>query len=260
MTAAELRSRIARSGVSGKRLAGLLGIPQPNVSNWCSGIRPIPTHHVPAIIRLTDNPPRRTGPAWRPPPDMPAGRSQGWHSKVSRQRRAARAERPAVVAQQPARLPRSDRQPVQSDRPAKATAIKPAIDRPQPAAPSLDLSALADLVKPAGLSIGSGSGTNGTAHQTPLASLHRAASVTPAVRPVGSVAPRQRAAQTRQPGTPQPPAGALGTPGRAPIGAGSNGNPMAGPLHADFVRQHNREPQPLDADAIMLMRFARGRR
>jgi hypothetical protein len=49
MTLAEIRSRIARPGILGKRLAELLGIPQPNVSGWCTGIRPIPLHHVPAI-------------------------------------------------------------------------------------------------------------------------------------------------------------------------------------------------------------------
>ena len=247
MTAAELRSRISRSGVSGTRLARLLGIRQPNVSRWCTGMRPIPAHHVPAIIRLTDNPPSRTEPAWSQPQDMPAGRSQGWRSKASRQRRAARAERPAAMRQQPARWPRSDRQPVQfeasaldgqsrtasgshlrpehlpSNRPAKATAVKPAIGRPQPAGPSLDLSALVDLVEPAGQSIG-GNGANGTLRQTPLRSLHRASTVTAAVRPVASVASLQRASDRRQvtvdrqvnvdrlPGAPEPPG-------------------MAGPLH-----------------------------
>jgi hypothetical protein len=143
MTPAELRSRIARSGISGKHLAELLGIPQPNVSGWCTGIRPIPAHHIAAIIRLTDNPPARTEPAWRPPADMPAGRSKGWGSKVSRQRRAARVERAPSGTQPTSRspcsiAPGSDgpragplRQPALS-RPAKATTAKPAIDRAPP--------------------------------------------------------------------------------------------------------------------------------
>jgi transcriptional regulator with XRE-family HTH domain len=57
MTAAELRSRIERSGFSGQRLAAALGVAQPQVSKWCTGVRPIPEHHVPTIIELTDNPP-----------------------------------------------------------------------------------------------------------------------------------------------------------------------------------------------------------
>jgi len=161
MTPAELRSRIAQSGISGKHLAVLLDIPQPNVSGWCTGIRPIPVHHVAAIIRITDNPPARTEPAWRPPADMPAGRSKGWRSKVSRQRRAARAERRDPLPQQPVRLPRRDR-------PAQAPVVKPglvcasqrrcvhrpaAVPRLDPAvqAPGLDFSGLTDLLKRAGL-------------------------------------------------------------------------------------------------------------
>ena len=89
MTPAELRSRIARSGISGKRLARLLGIPQPNVSGWCTGIRSIPAHHVARIIELTDNPPLRTEPPWRPPADMPP----------SRHGRTIRAKRPQPLRQ-----------------------------------------------------------------------------------------------------------------------------------------------------------------
>jgi hypothetical protein len=129
MLAGELRSRIARSGISGKRLAELLGIPQPNVSGWCTGIRSIPTHHVAAIIRLTDNPPPRTEPAWRPPADMPK-RSIGYHSKVSRRPQAARADRP-----------HPQRQPL---RPALAPLPRLADERSR-----LDLSVLNNLLQSA---------------------------------------------------------------------------------------------------------------
>jgi Putative antitoxin of bacterial toxin-antitoxin system, YdaS/YdaT len=155
MTPYELRLRIARSGVSGKRLAQLLGVPQQNVSGWCTGVRPIPAHHVRRIIELTDNPPPRTEPAWRPPADLPSSRSKGaTHrvapSKVSRRRRAARAERPEAA---PALL-RSWR----SMRPSQP-APKPhtSVHRPAPAAPvqSVDwsvmmraLSALQSLATP----------------------------------------------------------------------------------------------------------------
>jgi hypothetical protein len=155
------------------------------VSGWCTGIRPIPAHHVPAIIRLTDNPPPRAGPAWRPPADMPAGRSKGWHSKVSQQRRAARAERPEPLQRQPARFVRPDR-PAEADshRTIRAPAVKPAIDRAAPLlrresavrVPRLDLSALTDLLKPAGPPI-AGNGANGTPHQEPGRSPHSGATV-----------------------------------------------------------------------------------
>jgi hypothetical protein len=246
MTSAELRSRMGRSGVSSKRLAQELGVARPQVAKWRTGTRPIPAHHIAATIRLTDNPPPRMEPAWRPPADMPAGRSKGWGSKVSRQRRAARAERPEPLPQQPARLPRRDR-------PAQAPAVKPGIDRPAPVpcrdwavlGPRLDISALTDLLKLAGLAIGS-NGAVEPPRQKPLRSPYRATSVAPVPRPVAGVASVQRLAETRQSGIPEPRGGTLGMPG------------MAGPLHADFVRQHNMTPQTVDPDAIMLLRFFEG--
>ena len=44
----------------------------------------------------------RTAPAWRPPADIRPSRSKGWSSKASRQRRAARATQPEP-SRQPAR-------------------------------------------------------------------------------------------------------------------------------------------------------------
>jgi len=64
----------------------------------------------------------------------------------------------------------------------------------------------------------------------------------------GGVARRQQAPQTRQSGIPGVPAGVPVMPG------------MAGPLHADFVRQHNMASRAVDADAILLIRFVQGRR
>ena len=246
MTSAELRSRMSRSGVSSKCLAQELGVARPQVGKWRTGTRPIPVRHVAAIIRITDYPPARTEPAWRPPADLPAGRSKGWRSKVSRQRRAARVERPDPLPQQPARLPRRDRL-------AQAPAVKPGIDRAASVpcrdsavlAPGLDLSGLTDLLKLAGLSIGS-NGASDTLRQKPLIrSPYRAASVAPVQRQGAGVGTAQRLAETRQSGIAEPRGG---TPG------------MAGPLHADFVRQHNMASQALDQDAIMLLRFFRRRR
>jgi hypothetical protein len=67
-------------------------------------------------------------------------------------------------------------------------------------------------------------------------------------RQVAGVASAQRLAETRQTGIPEPRGGTPGKPG------------MAGPLHADFVRQHNLAPQALDPEAIELLRFFRRRR
>lgn len=244
MTPAGLRARIVRSGVSGKRLARLLGILQSNVSRWCTGIRPIPAHHVAAIIRLTDNPPPRSEPAWRPPADMPAGRSKGRGSKVSRQRRAARAERPEPLPglgrdKSRGSLPRQ-RAAARAERPAKEAAAgharepdrpvdrrddrqaewDPVIDWPaalpeepeqpahrlRPLAAGLDLSAVSALLKLA---------------VRPPSEVHSAGSAEPVRQPAGGVASPQRppAAAQRVAPIPQPEAG------------------MAGPLHAEFVRQ-----------------------
>lgn len=283
MTPAELRSRIARSGLSGKRLARLLGILQSNVSRWCTGIRPIPAHHIPAIIRLTDNPPARTGPAWRPPGGMPVGRSKGWGSKVSRQRRAVRAERPEPLRRQPAGDVRSDR----PDWPAQAAAGKRAVDRPASAPPpaigndrrvpgrmaggiagggsdsaassrdrqrstpagGADFSGLTDALRRAGRVIGGQSigRAIGAGSAAPLRRAESGAGGLPVRQAAADASGLQRPSQTRQSGTAEPPAGAPGMPG------------MAGPLHADFVRRHNMAPQPMGADAIMLMRFFRRR-
>ena len=70
MTPNELRSRLDRSGFSAGRLAAALSISRPQVARWVTGARPIPEYHLPVIIRLTENPPPRSAPAWRPAADM----------------------------------------------------------------------------------------------------------------------------------------------------------------------------------------------
>ena len=111
LTPAALRSRIVRSGYSGKRLAEALGITQVQVARWCTGRRPVPPHHVPRIIALTDNPPPRMVPAWRPPADMPPSRSKGRRS--SRGAIAGgfqRSREPGVAPSQKAIVNRASRQ------------------------------------------------------------------------------------------------------------------------------------------------------
>lgn len=203
MTPNELRSRIARSRVSGHRLARALGIAQPQVAKWCMGIRPIPEPHVPKIRRITDSPPPRTELAWRPPADMPPSRSKGAthrvaRSRVSRQRRAARAERPeATHASLPSRRSVRPRQPA----PPRRTAA----DRPAPVMQTLDLSVLNNLLKVI----------------TPIDGnrVDGARTVPAMAGPVAGPSQGQRPAPAPQP-TAAPPQTA-----------------MAGPNHADFVAQ-----------------------
>jgi len=74
VTRVELRTRMARSGLTGEALAGALGIASPQVAKWRTGARPIPEHHVPEIVRLTDGWPLRTARARRPPASMTPAR------------------------------------------------------------------------------------------------------------------------------------------------------------------------------------------
>ena len=207
MTPAELRSRIARSGISGKRLAGLLGIPQPNVSGWCTGIRSVPARHVARIIELTDNPPLRTEPPWRPPADMPP----------SRHGRTIRAKRPRPL-RQPARLPRPVRPTAAeytNDRPASASRRES--DEP---AQRLDLSGLINVL----LNLAS-TWIDGNA-------LSSEGAVPTGRLPVTDISLYQPPAAP-QPGR-QMPCLAVATT-------------MTGRLHADFVAEHNKaqqEPAP----------------
>lgn len=208
MTSDELRARLAWSGISRRRLAGLLGVPRPNVSGWCSGTRPIPARHIPEVMRVTGTVYQRTEPAWRPPADMPPGRSSGYHSKVSRQRRAARAER---------------QEPLQrSAQPVRSATIK-RTDRPpkphrEPLAPRLDLSGLSDLLMKLAVPQNGGNGSSGAAG-TARAMMRPAASI-----PL----PQWGPPATSQPAAPrqvEPPS-------------------MAGPRHETFVAQENKRLQP----------------
>jgi len=221
MTPAELRSRIARSGISDKRLADLLGIPQPNVSGWCTGIRSIPAHHVARIIELTDNPPTRTEPPWRPPADVPP----------SRHGRPIRAKRPQPLRQL-ARLPR----------PEKATAAKPEVYRPASAshresaepAQTLDLSGLMNVLLNLASPLIDGNGP--LSEGAVLAGPRPATEVS--VRH-GPLAARQQASATRHQ---------------------ERQTMMSGPRHEDFVAQENARVRPVGPDAIMHMRFFKRQR
>jgi hypothetical protein len=239
MLAAELRSRIARSRVSGKRLAELLGIPQPNVARWCTGIRPIPLHHVAAIIRLTDNPPPRTGPAWRPPADMPRGRSTGRLDSLSRQ---CRRRSPDVN--------RSDRpEPVRQPSASRASGGRVDRDRSDGVV-RLDLSILNHL-----LFLRSGEDANRSVlrHRPPVTGpngVWNAGSAPAAPEPASGPSPHRRPAlrPVIDPAAPATPPVSLRS------GEDANRS-MAGPRLADFVAQENVKGQAIDEGALMLMRF-----
>jgi len=83
MTPDELRSRLDRSGFSAGRMAAALGISRQGVARWCTGDRPIPEYHLPVIVRLTDNPPPRTAPAWRAAADMRGEATQRRQSRAT---------------------------------------------------------------------------------------------------------------------------------------------------------------------------------
>jgi hypothetical protein len=130
-------------------------------------------------------------------------------------------------------------------RPAKAPAGEHDGDRPTQTL----LSVLHSLLQAAEPVIGS-NGAFETQCQKPRRSPYRAATAAPVRKPVAGVAPCQRA-----PAAPQQAARLS----RSDAGVAREQLPgMAGPLHADFVRQHNMTPQALNADAIMLLRFFAG--